>query len=524
MGENMTEKTKNNIAKSSFIILIISLLSKFMGIIRQSTINYFYGQTALTDSYNIAYRTALLSTYVINTTINLALIPIMSKVKEKEGIENKDRYFSKILNYVILIDIVLTLLVIVFAPLLVKIRAVGFTGEQFELTVRMVRIISPSVIFLGIVSCVGAYLHSNYSFGPFAAIGIVNNIVFFIFLYIFGENANIELVAWITTTGAIAQAVFLMLFVFKYKFRYYLTVGRKDKYLKETFILLLPMILNEMITQVSIIFNDTIGSTLEAGRISVLNTSYGLFSSILNLFVATIATVVYPTLSEAFNSKDFKLIKKYVKSGVNTMFLFLIPATIGIIVLSRPIVTLLFERGEFTEQDTILTQAALICYAIGMVANGVKIYLNNVYFSFQDTITPFRNQILTVVIHVISALALVRVLDYKGLALASSIAAIITMFTLINKLKYKIEDINFKELATDFIKILIASLIMGLVVFGVYKGIGKILGDGTLNLAISTMTSILAGALAYLLVVHKLEIEEVEIVINKIREKVLTKK
>ncbi|WP_164995894.1 murein biosynthesis integral membrane protein MurJ [Miniphocaeibacter massiliensis] len=510
---------KNNIAKSSFIILVISLLSKLMGIIRQSIINFFYGQTEVTDAYNIAYRTALLSTFVINTTINLVLIPIMSKVKEKEGIKNKDKYFSKILNYVVIIDILLTILVIIFAPILVKIRAVGFTGEQFDLTVRMVRIIAPSVVFLGVVSCVGAYLHSNYSFGPFAAVGIINNLAFFIFLYIFGENSSIELVAWITTIGAILQAIFLILFMFKYKFKYSIELNYKDNHIKETFILLIPMIMNEMIAQISIIFNDTIGSTLKAGRISVLNTSYNLFGSILNLFVATIATVVYPTLSEAFNSKDFELIKKYIKNGINTMLLFLVPATIGIIVLSEPIVILLFERGEFTRENTVLTQTALICYAIGMVANGIKIYLNKVYFSFQDTITPFKNQIITVVLHIAFALILVKQFEYKGLALASSLSAIITCLILILRLKNKIKDIGFKDLAITFIKVLIASLLMGIVVFITYTGSIKVLGEGTIKLILSTFLSIGLGMLIYILAIYRLKIEEVNTVIEKIRKR-----
>ncbi|MDL2311095.1 murein biosynthesis integral membrane protein MurJ, partial [Peptostreptococcaceae bacterium OttesenSCG-928-C18] len=501
---------KNNIAKSSFIILVISMLSKLMGVVRQSMINAFYGQTELTDAYNIAYRTALLTTFVINTTINLVLIPIMSKVKEKEGTIDKDKYFSKILNYVILIDVLLTILVIIFAPILVRIRAIGFTGEQFDLTVKMVRIIAPSVIFLGVVSCVGAYLHSNYSFGPFAAVGAINNLIFLILLYIFGENYSITLIAWLTTIGAIAQAVFLMFFVFKYKFRYYIKSDNRNKeYVKETFILLLPMVMNEMVSQISILVNDIIGSTLKPGRISVLNTSYNLFGSILNLFVATIATVVYPTLSEAFNSKDFILIKKYVKNGINTMLLFLIPTTIGIIVLSKPLVKLLFERGAFNSENTALTQVALTCYAIGMTANGVKTYLNKVYFSLQDTVTPFTNQIITVALNIILALILVRGFEYKGLALSSSISAIITCLILLIRLKKKIKDMEFKTIGVIFLKVLISSIIMGIVVYTVYNLSSNFLGEGTVKLIISTFSSIIIGMICYIVIVYKLKIEEI---------------
>ena len=247
---------KKNIARSSMIIFVISLLSKLMGTIRQSILNNYFGQTSYTDAYYSAFKIAMLATFVINTTIHLAIIPIISKVREQNGKEQSNKYFSSIISITTIINIILTILLIIFAPILTKLIAPGFIEEQYYLTIKMVRIMSPSIIFLGMIACIGGYLQSNYSFGPYAAIGIVNNIVFFIILRFYGENANIELVAYITMIGAVIQAAYLMIFLFRYKFKYSIEIYNDRNHIKETFILLLPLMLNDTINQVVGVFNN----------------------------------------------------------------------------------------------------------------------------------------------------------------------------------------------------------------------------------------------------------------------------
>ncbi len=511
---------KKNIAKSSIIIFVIGIISKLMGVVRQAMVTGFYGQTYFTDAYYAAYKTALLVTFVINTTIHLAIIPIITKVRKEQGEDARNKYFSRIFNIVILVDILLVIITIIFAPSLAKFIAPEFSKKQLELTIRMVRIIAPSVIFLGAVACSGAYLQTNFSFGPFAAIGIVNNIVFFIFLSLLGNKSSIELVAWVTTAGAIGQAVFIYFFMKKNKYKYSIGITLKDKYIKETFILLLPLMINDLINQVVGVFNIRIGSGLSEGKISVITNSYNLFNAILSLFIVTVSTVIYPVLSEAFNSKDFDLIKKYIKRGINTIFLFIIPATIGIMVLSNPIVKLILERGRFKKEDTLLVQAALIYYAIGFTTNGLKIYLNKIYFSYQDTITPLINQIIIVTVNLAIAIPLVKIIEYKALALATSLASIVGALFLLYMLRYKIKGIDYKNVAINFIKTLIASLIMGVVVYGIYKTTNLVLGTDFISTSIKIIISVTIGIIVYGFIIYTMKIEEFQKAFEKIKDKI----
>lgn len=510
---------KKNIARSSMVILIINIISKLMGVIRTSIVGSFYGQTGITDSYNAANKIAMFATFVINTTIAMAIIPIISKVKEEHGEKDRDKYFSRIINIVVLIDILLTLILMVFAPLLVSLIAPGFTGEQFTITVKMVRIIAPSIIFLGVVSCIGGYLQSNFSFAPYASIGIVNNIIFYILLYIFGRNSSIELLAWITTIGAIGQAIFLMIFTIKDKCSYSLSLGIRNDYIKETFVLLIPLMLNDIVNQVVWVFNTYISSGLQDGRLTVLTNSYNIFNSIQGLLIVSVVTVVYPILSEAINKKDFEAAKYYVKNGINILIVFLIPISIGVIALAEPIIKIIFERGNFKPEDTILTKWAFIYYGVGFFANGVKVYLYKVFASFKDSLTTLKTQVIIVVVNIIVATILVDYMEYKALALASSISAIIGMLYLMIKLKYKITDLKLKVFIPSFIKVFISSLIMGVVTYYSYNIGIDIIGTGFISTLVNMIISTVIGILVYYICVRITRVKEVDDIVLKIKSK-----
>lgn len=511
---------KNNIAKSSLIVAIIGIISKLMGTFRTILVNAAFGQSALTDSYNTALDIALIGMILVNSTISLAIIPIMSKVKEEKGLKAKNNFFNNINTITFIINIVLTILTIVGAPLLVKIIAPGFTEVwQIDLTVKLIRIIAPSVILLGFVNCYGAYLQSNYSFGPFASIGIVNNIVFYIYLITIGKNATITELAIITTIANIVQAIYLRFFMMRQEIKIKPMVNIKDSYITESVILLIPLVLAQGITQGNYYVTNALASGLDQGTISTLKNANNLFSAIHSLFTTAFSQVVFPSISDAFSQKDKSKARNLIDEGLEVVNLFLIPATIGIIVLSTPIVRVVYEHGKFTPADTIVTKAALICYSIGMLGNGLKVYLNRVFYSKQDTLTPLKNQILTVIVNIALSFILIKPFGFKGLALSTSFAAIIGSTLLIISLKKIIEDMTFGKYIASFIKITIASLIMGAVVYIVNKNIILLLGDSKKIEFISLILSTIVGMIVYTIGIFVLKVESANLVLDKIKAK-----
>ncbi|WP_300409997.1 murein biosynthesis integral membrane protein MurJ [Lagierella sp.] len=514
---------KPNFFKSSILIFLIGLASKIMGIFRQSLIGYFYGQSVYTDAFNYANEIALILTVVVNTTIHLVIIPIMSKAKETYNLEERDAYFSKIVNAVTLINVFLVIFVILFAGNLVELIIPNFPKEHFDITVKMVRIIAPSILFLGLVSCFGAYLNSLNIFAPFAAVGIIVNLTFYIGLLLVGRYTNIINLSYITTLGAIAQSVFLYLFLKRQKYKHVWKIDNKNGYLKETMYLMVPLTSKEIISQGANAVINGIISGLTEGSKTVLRTSYNLFGAVLSMSITSVSTVLYPSLAKAFNSGDKEFIRKVIDKGIVITTMILIPFTCGVILLARPLISLIYEGGKFTQENTILTSTALQLYAVGFTAAGLRIYLNRVYFGLQDTKVPFFNQIITSGLYIVGSFILTKYLDYKGVALAFSISCIIETLILIVLLKKKIDELDIKYYFISLIKILFSTLIMGLVVYYSNNILDKITGAGNLILLLRLIGVTIIGIVTYGFVLYLIKFDEFNNILEVVKSK-LTKK
>ncbi|MDO5017915.1 MAG: murein biosynthesis integral membrane protein MurJ [Lagierella massiliensis] len=499
---------KPNFLKSSVMIFMIGLISKMMGILRQSLIGYFYGQSVYTDAFNYANEIALILTVVVNTTIHLVIIPLMSKAKEKYGLSERENYFSKIVNIVTIINIGLVIFELIFARYMVKLIIPNFPQEHMEITVRMVRIIAPSIVFLGLASCFGAYLNSLNIFAPFAALGIIVNLTFYTGLILVGKYTNIIDLAYITTAGAVFQSLFLFIFLKKQKYKHKFIIDNKGGYLKETFYLMIPLTSKEIISQGANAIINAIISGLTEGSKTVLRTSYNLFGAVLSLSVTSVSTVLYPSLSEAFNSGDEKFIRKIVDKGIVATIMVLIPFTFGVIILAKPLIGLIYEGGKFTRENTYLTANALQLYAIGFTAAGLRIYLNRVYFGLQDTKTPFVNQIITSGIYILMSFILTNRLDYKAVALAFSFSCIIETAILIFLLKNKIKKLDLRYYLKNLVKVLFASSIMGAIVYFGNIGLITFLSEGKTAIILRLAMLTIIGIFSYSFVLSFLKVEE----------------
>src|SRR5699024_3120339 len=185
-------------------------------------------------------------------------------------------------------------------------------------------------------------------------------------------------------------------------------------------------------------------------------------------FVTAIITVIFPMFSKEANSENFIGLKKLLHTCLNIVLLITIPATIGMIVLANPAIKFAYQRGEFGEAATLMTSSALVFYSLGLVGNGVKAMLTRVYYSLKDTKTPMINSAIALILNFIFNLILVQFMGHNGLALATTISASVTAITLLLSLRKKIGNLGLRAMIQSSIKILISSLIMGVIVYFTY--------------------------------------------------------
>ena len=329
----------------------------------------------------------------------------------------------------------------------------------------------------------------------------------------------------VTSTLAVLSQVFLQINgIKKTKFRYKYILDFKDRYVKKILYLIPPILISVGISDLNNIIDKAMASTLIDGSISALNYANRLDMLVRGVFISAIATVMYPILSKEANKDSYDGLKKVTINGINIILLITIPATVGMIILANPIVKLAFERGKFDSLATYMTAGALIFTVIGMVGVSLRTLLSNVYYSLQDTKTPVIKGFIAVTINVVLNLILIKPMAHRGLALATSISAIVASILLIYGLKKKIGSFGLMKSVKCGLKALVASIVMGIVVYFLHISLGNNMGSGTLPELITLLVSAGVGALIYLILIYLLKVEELDWVIKIVKDRFVRSK
>ena len=225
----------------------------------------------------------------------------------------------------------------------------------------------------------------------------------------------------------------------------------------------LPVILGASVNQINVLVDRTLASGLAIGGISALNYANRIDGFVQGMVVASISTVMYPMNSKMAAEGNIKGLKSSVSEAINLINLLVIPATVGAMLFAEPIVNLLFGRGAFDLEALTMTTSALFFYSIGMLGYGLRQIISRAFYSMQDTKTPVINASIAVVINIILNLVLSRFLGIGGLALATSISALICTGLLFISFRKKMGAFGLKDMVISGIKIISASLVMGMV-------------------------------------------------------------
>lgn len=455
MGKKMDNKS---IATTSIMISVLSLLSKAMGSLRVLFIGWKFGQGMETDAYNAMVKIASVSMGVIATAVFTALVPVLAQVNAEEGEEGKFKFFSNFFNLVMVLALAIAVFVYFAAPGIIRLMYTGFTGPKFDLTVSLTRLGTPIIIALALMNLATGYLHSFNVYRPYALMGIPFNLTFYI--YLFFMPLSIQGLVIATILANLTQFLIQYPAMRKTGYRWEPLFEIHDPYVRVAINLIIPVAIGQAVQQLNVVVDQTLASGLPDGTVSALENAVKMNDAIIAIFIAGMAAVVFPLLSDAFQAKDDKRITGIIDDGLGMIFLITIPATVGIMALNQEIIRALFERDAFTAADTLVTAGALFYYSLGLVGAGARQLVTKVYFSLQDTKTPMINGSIAVGINIVLNLILVRFMGHRGLALATSISILLTTAALILQLRSRISGFSLAGVGMEFIKIGVASALM----------------------------------------------------------------
>lgn len=499
--------------KAAILIMIVTIISKILGFGREIVVSYVYGASATTDAYLISQTIPIGIFSFISAGIATGFIPMYSWIKKEDGQLSADQFTNNLINVLILLASVIIAVVLVFTQQIVKIFASGFSGETLEIAVNFTRITIFGVYFTALLNIFAGYLRVYENYVIPALVGFPMNLIIIGSLFI-STKTSVYVIAFGSLLATASQLLFLISFVRKTGFRYKPILNLKDAHIKTMLFIALPVIAGTSVNEINVLVDRTLASRIAVGGISALNYARRLNGFVQGLFVASITTVMYPMISKMAAEDNIKGLKSTLSEAISTISLLVIPATIGAMIFSDEIVSLLFGRGAFTLEAIELTGNALFYYSIGMIAFGLRDILSRAFYALQDTKTPMINATIAVVLNIILNFVLSKYLGIGGLALATSISAILGTGLLFITLRRKIGGFGLKELSKSFIKMCLASALMGFSALGSFNYLKQGLSQ---NLALIIAIGI--GVLVYGVLIYFMRIPEVERTIGLVKSK-----
>lgn len=496
--------------KSIILIMVITVLSKFLGLFRDIALTYFYGATNISDIYLIAQTIPSSLFSIIGAGLATSFIPLYNRLYKEKGNDEASRFTSNIINIVFVMITIIIIMVLLFTEQFIMLYASGFKGEELSLAVTFTRISIVGMYFTGIIYILNSYLHMKNNFIVPALLGIPLNFVA-ILSYSAASKYDNRILAVGIVVAAFVQFIIIVPAVLKTGFKYKLFIDFKDKYLREIMFLAIPVFIGVSVNQIGVLVDKNIASRIIEGGISSLSYARKLNGFIQGLFVAPIVTVIYPSISRNVIEGDTNKLKKTVYESLVSISILVIPATVGAMVLSEPIVELIFLRGKFDATAAVMTASALKYYSLGMIVYAFRDIYARVFYSYNDTKTPMINAGITVFLNIALNMILSPIMGIGGLALATSLAAVVSAFLLARSLKKKIPELTFVEPMGSILKLVLAAFIMGIIALLSFNYFDVFLSQ---NLAL--IASISISAVVYALLISMLKIPEAKMIVSYI--------
>ena len=441
--------------KTISYITAILMVSKLFGFAREMLVAAYYGASWQTDAFNMAIGIIGLSTAILSMGVTTVIVPMYNHRIVKEGKQGADNFASNILCITSLIYGILSLLGIIFAPILTKLVAPDFDNVTSELSIRLLRILFIFNIVTNITDFLNAMSRSNKRFLVPSLIGFPLNISIIIFIIILSNRIGIYAMAIGYITAFLIQTLMIGISlrkIFKFKPIFNFTNGD----MKEIVVLCVPIFMSIGVDELNAVIDRMLASGLVEGSISAMRYALRLRELPHGIITASIITVIFPMFSQYAAKQEFDNLKALAMKAMSALFAVMMPITLVCVYYSKEIVKIVYERGAFTHEQTTLTANILVFLVPSLFFIGGTQVLNNAFYGMQDTKTPRLGAVIAVGSNIVLNLILVKYMQAAGLALATSIAFMLNYVILLIFFRRKCGAFGGVAFISNIIKCIVA--------------------------------------------------------------------
>ena len=515
---------KHEIARSAGVIGFLTLLSRITGYIRDMVMAYFFGATAFTDAFWIAFRIPnLLRRLFAEGSLTISFIPIFTEMLEKKNKEEAKKVSDIVFSLLFTITIIVSILGVIFSPYIVKLFAYGFDRETFELSVALNRIMFPYIFFISLTALSMGVLNSLRHFFAPAFSPVLLNISMIIAIFALFNKFGLPIysAAAGVILGGVLQLLIQIPFLRASGFLFSFKPTLRNPAVKRIGLLLVPQLFGLAVYNLNLIVSSQYASFMPEGTISYLYFAERLTEFPLGIIAVSIATVLLPSLSSYISRGDYDKFHETYSFTLKLMLFILIPALAGLIALRIPICNLLYQRGEFTYEATLATAQTLSGYCLGLWAVGGLRVTAPAFYAMQDTKTPVVVAFFAFLLNAALGFVLgfTLKLEHTGLALANSASSVFNFLTLIYLLERRTGDLKARTIFLFCLKMIVVSGVMAGAAWAISTYADWTGSDFSVKKIAVLALSICASGTLFIILTRILKIEEAGFLLNLIRRK-----
>ncbi len=463
--------------KSTAVVSGATFGSRILGFVRDVLLAQLFGAGSATDAFFVAFKIPnFMRRLFAEGAFSQAFVPVLSEYKSQREHAEVRRLVSAVSGTLGAILLLLTLAAVLGAGGLVWLFAPGFGDqpEKFALTTELLRITFPYLLLISLTALAGGILNSYGRFAPPAIAPIWLNIALIAAALVFAPMfaQPVEALAWGVFVAGLLQLASLLPGLWRLGLLPRPSWGWRDSGVRRILKLMLPAIFGSSVAQINLLLDTIIASFLISGSVSWLYYSDRMVEFPLGVFGIALATVILPSLSQKHAEADPRAFARTLDWGLRWVLLIGAPAALGLILLSGPILSTLFQYGAFGGHDVAMARLSLMAYGLGLLGFMLVKVLAPGYFARQDTRTPVRIGIIAMVANMGMNLAFVVPLamagvegPHAGLALATSLSAFINAALLFRGLRREGAYVAEPGWGGFALRLLVANLLLGLLLW-----------------------------------------------------------
>ncbi|PKN79064.1 MAG: murein biosynthesis integral membrane protein MurJ, partial [Candidatus Cloacimonetes bacterium HGW-Cloacimonetes-1] len=483
-------------------------LSRIFGLLRDQVMAFFFGAGFLNDAFNVAYTIPnLLRRLFGEGALSTAFVPIYNEIGS-EGDRNKQFDFAlNVLSILTLFLAVLTILGIIFAKPLVALLYPGLAPETALWAIKLTRIIFPYLFFIGLSSTMIAVLNSHDYFfmtglsSALLNIGMILTVVVPHWILGIEGESLIVWAGWGVFLGGLLQTLVNFPYLKRIGYRIKLIIKFTGTAIAMMWKRLIPSMVGIGIREINLIADSIMASFLPIGSITALGFGNRLMQLPLGIFAISTGTAVLPLYSRCVSQAKYEELSESVRFSTVSLAYMILPVTTMIMALGGDFVEILFRQGQFDSRASLMTTQALLFYSIGLIFYSLNQTITPLFYANKDTKTPMYIAAVIVGLNITLNFILMQFIQHRGLALSTSITAMINYFLLLYLIRKKMPRVSFHKLFPNIAKALVICIVIYIPMYFVnthIMGTGRvflIIKDAIFSIVVFTVFFILASLL-----------------------------